>query len=268
MFSADDQTGLKQVRCSFKIRCNQLTDAQWVVLAPLIEAVRPAAKVPPRYLRRTINVIAWRHDNGAKWRAVSNELGPWRMAAQTFIRWSRCYVWERLLTLVQEQGVQLGMIFLDGTSIPAANASRFGERTRKRSGRGLCPGAGAGARVAAHCGVARATAGRTRLGGRRSRLQQPRLLRAHLGLGRAACDPAQAERGTRGLPGLDLHAPQPSRAALGQAQGMARRRHAPREDGQLLHGRPLRGRSHRLDQRLTSHRSAGCRAAPTFRGCC
>jgi hypothetical protein len=37
------------------------------------------------------------------------------MAAQTFIRWSRLGVWERLLVLVQERGVQLGMTFLDGT---------------------------------------------------------------------------------------------------------------------------------------------------------
>ena len=29
-----------------------LTDEQWEVLAPLIEACRPAAKVPPRHLRR------------------------------------------------------------------------------------------------------------------------------------------------------------------------------------------------------------------------
>ena len=47
-----------------------LTDAQWAVLEPLIEAVRPAAKVPPQHLRRTISAIVWRHDNGAKWRAV------------------------------------------------------------------------------------------------------------------------------------------------------------------------------------------------------
>ena len=96
-----------------------LTDAQWAVLEPLIEAVRPAAKVPPQHPRRTISAIVWRHDNGAKWRAVPAELGPWWMAAQTFIRWSRLGVWERLLTLVQEQGVQLGMTFLDGTSIRA-----------------------------------------------------------------------------------------------------------------------------------------------------
>jgi transposase len=96
-----------------------LTDTQWMVLEPLIEACRPPAKVPPQHLRRTISAIVWRHDNGAKWRAVPAELGPWWMAAQTFIRWSRLGVWERLLTSVQEQGVQLGMTFLDGTSIRA-----------------------------------------------------------------------------------------------------------------------------------------------------
>ncbi len=96
-----------------------LTDAQWAMLEPLIEAVRPPAKVPPQHLRRTISAILWRHDNGAKWRAVPAELGPWWMAAQTFIRWSRLNVWERLLALVQEKGVQLGMTFLDGTNIRA-----------------------------------------------------------------------------------------------------------------------------------------------------
>ena len=106
-----------------------LTDAQWAVLEPLIEAVRPAAKVPPQHLRRTISAIVWRHDNGAKWRAVPNELGPWWMAAQTFIRWSRLHVWERLLTLVQEQGVQLGMTFLDGTSICARQKAAGAAKT-------------------------------------------------------------------------------------------------------------------------------------------
>ncbi len=113
-----------------------LTDTQWMVLEPLIEACRPPAKVPPRHLRRTVGAILWRHDNGAKWRAVPDELGPWWMAAQTFIRWSRLGVWERLLTLVQEQGVQLGMTFLDGTNIrahqKAAGAAK--KRTLRRNG--------------------------------------------------------------------------------------------------------------------------------------
>jgi hypothetical protein len=45
--------------------------------------------------------------------------GPWWMAAQIFIRWARLGVWERLLALVQERGIKLGMVFLDGTNIRA-----------------------------------------------------------------------------------------------------------------------------------------------------
>ena len=48
----------------------------------------------------------------------------------TFIRWARLGVWERLLRLDQERGIQLGMTFLDGTSIrahqKAAGAARKG----------------------------------------------------------------------------------------------------------------------------------------------
>ncbi len=96
-----------------------LTDAQWLILGPLVEACRPAAKVPSPTLRQTLSAMLWRHQNGAKWRAVPDELGPWWKAAQTFIRWSKLGVWERLLTLVQERGIQLGMTFLDGTNIRA-----------------------------------------------------------------------------------------------------------------------------------------------------
>src|SRR3712207_8801562 len=73
-----------------------LTNAQWMRLEPLIEACRPKGKTPPQDLRRTISAILWRHQNGAKWRAVPADLGPWSRAAQTFIRWARLGVWERL----------------------------------------------------------------------------------------------------------------------------------------------------------------------------
>ena len=107
-----------------------LTDEQWAVLEPLVEQCRPHAKVPPRHLRRTIEAILWRHNNGAKWRALPAEFGPWWMAAQTFIRWSRLGVWERLLALAQGRDVSLGLVFLDGTNVrahhKAAGAARKG----------------------------------------------------------------------------------------------------------------------------------------------
>jgi transposase len=101
-------------------RMKVLTDAQWDQLAPLIEACRPHGKTEPQDLRRTIEAIIWRHENGAKWRSIPAELGPWWMAAQMFNRWSHMAVWERLLELAQQRGgVKMGMTFLDGTNIRA-----------------------------------------------------------------------------------------------------------------------------------------------------
>ena len=122
-----------------------LTDEQWGVLAPLIEACRPPYKTDHHDLRRTIEAIIWRHDNGAKWRQIPAELGPWWMAAQTFGRWSRLGAWERLLEAAQRHGgVEAGMAgltaseavprTLDGTSIrahhKAAGAAKKGGRQR------------------------------------------------------------------------------------------------------------------------------------------
>ena len=109
-----------------------LTDGQWVVLEPLIEACRPHGRgtATPRHLRRTIGAILWRHDGGAKWRTLPAEHGPWWMAAQTFIRWARLGVWERLLGLVQEHALRLGMTFLDGTNIRAHHEAAGAAKNR------------------------------------------------------------------------------------------------------------------------------------------
>src|SRR5207237_5870946 len=72
---------------------------------------------------------------------------PWWKAAQTpdqvrgrlFIRWAHLGVWERLLNLVQQRGVALGMAFLDGTNIrahqKAAGADKRGADSAQRDRR-------------------------------------------------------------------------------------------------------------------------------------
>ena len=52
-----------------------LTDARWWVLEPLIEACRSHRETQRRDLRRTMEAIIWRRQNGAKWRAVPTEYG-------------------------------------------------------------------------------------------------------------------------------------------------------------------------------------------------
>jgi transposase len=120
-----------------------LSDAQWSVLSPLIEVCRPKGKMPLRHLRRTIEAIIWRHQNGVKWRAIPEELGPWWAAAQTFIRWSKLGVWERLLDLTQAQEVALGMTLLDGTSIRAHHkGGQGGSKRGSAAERDLCEALG------------------------------------------------------------------------------------------------------------------------------
>ncbi|WP_409566647.1 transposase [Methylobacterium sp. E-005] len=53
-----------------------LGDAQRSELEPLVEACRPKAKTPPQDLQRTLSALLWRHQNGAKWRAIPEDLGP------------------------------------------------------------------------------------------------------------------------------------------------------------------------------------------------
>lgn len=43
-----------------------LSDEQWAVLEPLVEACRLIGKTPPQDLRRTLSAIMWRHGNGTK----------------------------------------------------------------------------------------------------------------------------------------------------------------------------------------------------------
>lgn len=47
------------------------------------------------------------------------EFGPWWIAAQLFIRWSKLGVWQRLFDNVKDGDQALGMVFLDGTTIRA-----------------------------------------------------------------------------------------------------------------------------------------------------
>src|SRR4030095_14391058 len=124
-----------------------LTDGAWMDLEPLIEACRPEGKTAPKDLRRTLSAIVWRHQNGAKWRAVPAELGRGWRRAQPFLGGARLGVWERLLRLAQARGVQLGMTFLDGTSIRAHQkaAGAAQKAARQRSGTLVKRWAGLGA---------------------------------------------------------------------------------------------------------------------------
>jgi transposase len=85
-----------------------LSDKQWAVLEPLIEACRPKGKTPPQDLRRhAVRDPVAAPERGQVARHPA-DLGPWSRAAQTFIRWAALGVWERLLTLARSAACNSG----------------------------------------------------------------------------------------------------------------------------------------------------------------
>src|SRR4051794_41984829 len=96
-----------------------LTDAQWPRLEPLIEACRPKGKTLPQDLRRTMSAIVWRHQNGAKWRAIPADLGPWSRGVRTLSAGPTWACGSGGWVLAQRAGGQFGWAFLAGpTSRP------------------------------------------------------------------------------------------------------------------------------------------------------
>jgi transposase len=110
--------------------------AEGDVIAPARAPPAPQGSSPGHQVfpaRGRADSISWmliwrgaRHGQGGRGEAF----GSWWMAAQSFIRWSRLGVWERLLAMAQERGVGLGMAFLDGTSVRAHH--KAAEATKRR----------------------------------------------------------------------------------------------------------------------------------------
>ena len=97
-----------------------LSDGQWWRLKAALDVARSGTGRPLAGERKTVEAIIWRQRNGAKWRAVPAEFGPWWKAAQLHIRWSRAGVWERVFAVLRAAGQpELGEVFLDGTSVRA-----------------------------------------------------------------------------------------------------------------------------------------------------
>ena len=69
---------------------------------------------------RDRTAVLWRIRNGARWRAIPAEFGPWHRAANLHKRWSDSGLWQRAFEHLRDQGKpDLAEIMLDGSSIRA-----------------------------------------------------------------------------------------------------------------------------------------------------
>ena len=110
-----------------------LSDEAWARLQAALEKARSGTGRHLEDDRRTVEAVIWRQRNGATWRSVPAEFGPWWRAAQLHIRWSRTGVWERAFAVLREAGQpELGEVFLDGTSVRAHHKAAGAKGGRHR----------------------------------------------------------------------------------------------------------------------------------------
>ncbi len=111
-----------------------MTDAQWAKFEEAIAAAHIRGARPRKDERRTIEAIVWRLDNGAKWRSIPAELGPWHHAYLRFRRWTLSGVWDRIMAHLSAQGEpKLAFACIDGT-IARAHQKATGARLSKQAG--------------------------------------------------------------------------------------------------------------------------------------
>ena len=97
-----------------------LSDTQWDALKEALDDARSGRGRPIQNERQSVEAIVWRHQNGAKWRAIPADLGPWARAANLHIRWANLGVWQRAFEHLRDtRHADLADVMLDGTSVRA-----------------------------------------------------------------------------------------------------------------------------------------------------
>ena len=180
-----------------------LTDEQWGALKAALDAVRPSTGRPLADERRTIEGVVWRLRNGARWRAIPAEYGPWWRPAQLHIRWSKAGLWARLFALLRDAGrPELADVFVDGTVIRAHQKAAGGRGGGRANALGRSRG-GFSTKACAACDAAGRPLAFALLPGQAAELRAaPALLAVAATLGtilRVVCDQAYSSAAWRAL---------------------------------------------------------------------
>jgi transposase len=110
-----------------------LTDAQWMVLRPLLPVGRKPGRPPKCTKRQLIDASRWRTRIGAPWREIPERYGPWQNAYSLFRTWSRDGTWTATLTGLQARVDANGLICWDvpiDSTIARAHQLAAGARMR------------------------------------------------------------------------------------------------------------------------------------------
>ena len=120
---------------------NELTDAQWEKLRPLLPPQKPRTGRPANAHRTVINGILWILRTGSPWRSLPERYGSWKTVSSRFSRWQKAGVWDRILADLQRRADAGGRLdwslhFVDSTVVRAhqhAAGAKGGMPRRRRS---------------------------------------------------------------------------------------------------------------------------------------
>lgn len=101
-----------------------LSDQQWVRLAPLLPPEKPHTGRPNNDHRRMVNGMRWIDRTGAPWRDLPERYGKWSSVASRFYRWQKAGVWQQVLAVLQADADRQGQLqwdihYVDGTIVRA-----------------------------------------------------------------------------------------------------------------------------------------------------
>lgn len=81
---------------------SDVTDTEWLLLAPLIPPAKPGGRPGDVNMREVLNGIFYVLKEGITWRALPHDLPPWPTVYGYFNRWRQVGLWERLNDALRE----------------------------------------------------------------------------------------------------------------------------------------------------------------------
>jgi len=102
----------------------ELTDAQWEQIRPLLPAQKPHIRRPKNDHRMVVSGIIWILRTGAPWKDLPERFGKTKTVSSRFYRWRRAGIWTRVLERLQQLGDRDGRLdwadhFVDATVVRA-----------------------------------------------------------------------------------------------------------------------------------------------------
>lgn len=82
---------------------SDVTDAEWVILDPLVPTAKPGGRPETHSRREIVNAIFYVLRSGCQWRMLPHDFPPWETVYDDFRRWRNDGVWEEINHVLREK---------------------------------------------------------------------------------------------------------------------------------------------------------------------